>query len=138
VGDTVLWSTTDPSASAFAVRVSGERFSFNSQALRAEAIFTHAFGLLGTHEWADPTNPGISGTVEVKSVAPKTDAEKQAWLDSLSKGAAFEIKGGKVSPHKLEIVVGQTVFWKVSDGEGISVVDKRLLGASPKQTNDRY
>jgi hypothetical protein len=67
--------------------------------------------------------------VVVTPVTPKNDSERQAWLDSLSKGAAFEIRGGKVTPAKVEIVVGQTVFWKVWDGEGIAIVDKRLMVA---------
>jgi hypothetical protein len=65
--------------------------------------------------------------VVVKPVTPKDDKERQAWLESLGKGAAFEIRGGKVTPEKLEIVVGQTVFWKVWDGDGIAIVDKRLV-----------
>jgi plastocyanin len=128
-GDTVLWYTTDPTVAGFAVGVSGKDFAFSSHGLRAEAIYTHAFGTPGTYEWADPLARNVSGVVVVTPVTPKNDSERQAWLDSLSKGAAFEIRGGKVTPAKVEIVVGQTVFWKVWDGEGIAIVDKRLMVA---------
>jgi plastocyanin len=130
-GDTVLWHTTDPTITGFAVGGSGKAFAFSSHGLQAEAIYTHAFGLPGTYEWADPLAGKISGVVVVKPVTPKNEAERQAWLDSLSQGAAFEIRGGKVTPQKVEIVVGQTVFWKVWDGAGIAIVDKRLI--APKQ-----
>jgi hypothetical protein len=74
----------------------------------------------------------------IKNVIETTDfLTKAMGTPNRFAQAAFEIKGGKVSPHKLEIVVGQTVFWKVSDGEGISVVDKRLLGASPKAQKNK-
>jgi plastocyanin len=129
VGDTVLWHTTDPAVHGFAVGGSGEKHEFSSHLLKDEAIYTHAFGLAGTYEWVDPVGGKISGVVVVKPVTPKNDKERQVWLDSLSKGAAFEIKGGKVTPEKLEVVVGQTVFWKVWDGDGIAIVDKRLLAS---------
>ena len=129
VGDMVLWHTTDPAILGFAVGGSGERHEFSSHLLKDEAIYTHAFGSPGTYEWVDPVGGKISGVVVVKSVTPKNDKERQTWLDSLSKGAAFEIKSGKVTPEKLEVVVGQTVFWKVWDGDGIAIVDKRLLAS---------
>jgi plastocyanin len=128
VGDTVLWHTTDPAAAGFAVSGSGENFAFGSQRLRGEAIYTHAFGSPGTFEWTDPLARNVSGVVVVKPVTPKTDREKQDWLNLLSQGAAFEIRGGRVTPAKVEIVVGQTVYWKVWDGDGLAIVDRRLLG----------
>jgi plastocyanin len=127
VGDVVLWHTTDPAIHGFAVGGSGEKHEFSSHLLKDEAIYTHAFGSPGTYEWVDPVGGKISGVVVVKAVTPNNDKERQAWLDSLGKGAAFEIKGGKVTPERVEIVVGQTVFWKVWDGDGIAIVDKRLL-----------
>lgn len=127
-GDTVLWYTTDAAAAGFSVAGAGEKLVFGSHKLTAEAIYTHAFGLPGTYEWTDPLARHVSGTVVVKAVTPRNDKEMQAWLDSLSKGASFEIRGGKVTPEKVEIVVGQTVFWKAWDGDGLAVVDKRLLG----------
>lgn len=126
-GDTVLWHTTDPTIHGFAVGGSGEKHQFNSHLLANEAIYTHAFGTPGTYVWVDAVGKTLSGTVVVKPVNPKDQKELQAWLDSLSKGAAFEIKGGKVTPEKIEIVVGQTVFWKVWDSTGAAIVDKRLL-----------
>jgi plastocyanin len=128
IGDTVLWHTTDPAAAGFAVAGSGENFAFGNQRLGAEAIYTHAFGSPGTFEWTDPAARSISGAVVVNPVTPQSDKERQAWLDSLSQGKAFEIRGGRVTPEKVEIVVGQTVYWKVWDGDGVAIVDKRLLG----------
>jgi plastocyanin len=128
VGDTVLWHTTDPAAAGFAVAGSGENFAFGSHLLRAEAIYTHAFGSPGTFEWTDPLARRVSGAVVVKPVTAKTDKERRDWFNLLSQGAAFEIRGGQVTPAKVEIVVGQTVYWKVWDGDGLAIVDRRLLG----------
>jgi plastocyanin len=128
-GDTVLWYTADPKVAGFAVGGSGKDFAFSSHTLQAEAIYTHAFGTPGIYEWVDPLAGNVSGVVVVKPVTPKNDKERQAWLDSLSQGAAFEIRGGKVTPQKVEIVVGQRVFWKVWDGAGIAIIDKRLVVA---------
>jgi len=128
VADTVLWHTTDPAAAGFSVAGSGENFAFSSQRLRSEAIYTHAFGLPGTFEWIDPLARSVSGAVVVNPIAPKTDKDRQAWLNLLSQGAAFVIRGGKATPAKVEIVVGQTVYWKVWDGDGLAIVDRRLLG----------
>lgn len=127
VGDTVLWYTIDPAAAGFTVAGSGEHFTFGSHNLRAEAIYTHAFGVPGTYEWTDPLSRKVSGVVVVSPVTPKNDKEKQEWLDSLKQGTAIEIRGGRVTPAKVDVVVGQTVFWKVWDGEGLAIVDNRLL-----------
>ena len=68
----------------------GEKHEFSSHLLKDEAVYTHAFGSPGTYEWVDPVG-GDFRVVVVKPVTPKNDKERQAWLDSLSKGAAFEI-----------------------------------------------
>ncbi len=127
-GDHVLWHTTDPAAAGFAVAGTGQNFSFDSHRLRAEAIYTHAFGSAGTFEWTDPAASHIAGVVVVKPVTPRTDKERQDWFNSLSQGKMFEIRAGRVTPAQVEIVVGQTVFWIAHDGDGVAIVDKRLLG----------
>jgi plastocyanin len=133
VGDTVLWYTSDPKAGGFAVGGAISAAAFSSHALKAEAAYTHAFGSPGTYEWGDPNGGAACGTVVVEAVTPRTDAERQAWLDSLSRPTTFEIRGGKATPDKVKIVVGQTVVWKVWDGDGLAIVDKRLIPPKPHQ-----
>lgn len=125
-GDTVLWYTTDPDVGGFSVEGSSKEFSFGNNALRSEAIYTHAFGTAGPVEWVDARNGKVAGRVDVRPVEIRSERERQRWYEALAKGAAFEIRDGKATPERVEVTVGQTVFWKVWDGEGISIVDKRL------------
>jgi plastocyanin len=130
VGDNVLWHTGDATVTGFAVDGTGPGFTFSSGALRNEAVFTHAFGIAGNYEWIDPLHGQLSGVVEVQAVVARTEAERKRWYETLKKdpkpSEAFQIKNGKVSPAKLQVMVGQTVFWKVWDGNGMAIVDKRL------------
>jgi len=125
-GDTVLWYTTDGTL-GFSVSGSGPELQFGNGALKAEAIYTHAFGVDGDVQWADPAHGDIGGSVHVGSAVCKSDAERDQWLERLAQPAAFEIRDGRVLTESADIVVGQTVFWKVWDGDGMAVVDKRLI-----------
>jgi plastocyanin len=130
VGDNVLWYTGDGSVAGFAVDGTGTSFAFSSGALRNEAVYTHAFGVEGDYDWVDPLHGKVSGVVEVQAVVTRNEDERKRWYDRLKKDPkpteAFQIKSGKVTPAKLQVVVGQTVFWKVWDGNGVAIVDKRL------------
>jgi plastocyanin len=128
-GDIVLWYTTHPSVLGFAVTGVGPKFAFGSGALRAEGVYTHAFGVPGTFDWVNPLDPKIYGSVDVKAVDARDAKQLKAWYALLEKPAAFEIKDGKVSPKRVDIVVGQTVFWKVWNGDGVAITDKRLAEA---------
>lgn len=126
-GDGVMFYTADPHVTGFAVAGVGPNFRFDSARMQNGAVFTHAFGTPGTHAWVDPVNGKVAGVVEVKDVAVKTPEHRDAWLELLKKPAAFEISGASCKPASVEIVVGQTVFWSVTDSPGVGITDKRLL-----------
>ncbi len=44
------------------------------------------------------------------------------------KGTVITIADGKVEPGEADVFVGQTVFFAVVTGPGVSVTDERLLG----------
>jgi len=125
-GDIVLWYTTDPKVLSFAIAGTGGGGEFGCHALKAGAVYTHAFGAPGTYEWHDPDEKGVEGRIEVSAPDVTTPEKLKAWYSSLEKPATIEIRRGKVSAERLQITVGQTVFWKVWDGSGITIRDKRL------------
>jgi hypothetical protein len=104
-----------------------------------EAIYAHAFGNPGTFEWIDAIGgvrpdprpggspPTVQGTVIVTPVQVQTEADHQKYATAVATPATFEIQGNMVKPASVTIVVNQRVFWKVWDGTGVTVTDKRLI-----------
>jgi len=131
-GEGVLWYTTDPAVAGFHVAGASKDFHFSSACIEKDAMFTHAFGVPGKYEWRDPHGSGIHGCVEVENAVPSCSEERNAWYESLKKPAAFEVKGGKSSPEKVKIVVGQTVFWSINESKGVAITDSRLLRPQSK------
>jgi len=129
VGDIVLWHHDDSSTPRrFGVIGAGNNFAFSSGSLTNEAVFTHAFGLPGTYDWIDATGKQLGGKIVVSATQLNKDAERANYLKTLATPAACEIKDNKVtSGGSLNIVVGQTVFWKVWNGNGVTITDKRLV-----------
>jgi plastocyanin len=126
-GDGVLWYTTDPSVTGFHVAGAGKDFHFSSACMESNAIYTHVFGVPGIYEWRDPHNTGVHGSVEVVNVIHRSTDDRKQWYESLKKPATFEINGGKSSPASVKIVVGQTVFWSISESKGLAITDSRLF-----------
>ena len=131
-GDGILWYTTDSTIAGFHVAGAGMEFRFSSARIEKDAMYTHAFGVPGKYEWCDPNGSGIHGTVEVDNAIHRNADERSQWYESLKKPATFEIKNHKSSPESVKIVVGQTVFWSISDSPGIAITDDRLLPSRPK------
>ena len=127
-GDMVLWNTPDPGITGYVVVGEGAGGKFDSSALRSEAVFTHAFGTPGEYKWVDANKGKISGLIHVGSLDPKDKEQCQKWLATLEQGSLISIEGNSVSPEKVEILTGQTVFWAVQKAPGISITDSRLVG----------
>ncbi|HEY0181092.1 MAG TPA: hypothetical protein VGC30_15860 [Dokdonella sp.] len=125
VGDLVLWNCPDPAAPAY--EIVGDPAFFASTRLVNECGFTHAFGTPGSYAWADAHGSGLEGTVHVKEVACKTRGDLERWQQQLAQAALVMIADGKVRPHEVEIVTGQTVYFAIVTCGGISITDKRLL-----------
>jgi plastocyanin len=126
-GDMVLWNTADPGITGYVVVGKGSGGKFDSSALNSEAVFTHAFGTPGEYKWVDANKGKISGVIHVRSLDPKDKDQCQKWLSTLERGALITIAGDSVSPEKMEILTGQTVFWAVQKASGISITDSRLV-----------
>jgi plastocyanin len=131
-GEGVLWYTTDATVSGFHVAGAGKKFQFSSACIENDAVFTHVFAVPGKYEWRDPLGSGVHGGVEVENAAPASREERSKWYESLAKPASFEVKGRKSSPASVKIVVGQTVFWSISESKGMAITDSRLLRPQPK------
>jgi plastocyanin len=127
VGDIVLWHTSDPAIKGFAVAGRSPDGDFSNALLKSEAIYSHAFGTAGTFEWVDAVGSAVSGVIVVNPLSPTDDADTWLSSSSLTNGVGVEIRAAMATPAKIEIILGQTVLWKVWDGTGIAIVDKRLL-----------
>jgi plastocyanin len=125
-GDVVMWSADGSTVPGFAVSGRSAQAEFDSAALMNESLYTHAFGVPGDYHWEDANGGGLSGTVRVVMPTLKTQHEADAYRRRLATGAVVQIKGAKVEPEEVEIVVGQTVFWVVEQSDGITITDCRL------------
>lgn len=126
-GDMVLWHAPEASTPGFAVRGEGQNFGFDSSALTSEAVYTHAFGTPGEYVWIDANGGPVTGLVEVQTLDPADQESRQKWLNSLKEGSVITIRGTEVSPTRIQILTGQTVFWAVEKAEGLSITDARLV-----------
>ena len=124
-GDMVLWNCNQPGAMPFAVV--GDHEFFASHRLKNESGYSHAFGLPGSYDWVDAHGSKTAGRIHVRDPGCKTDADLSKWRKTLALGIVVMIHDGKVDPAEVEIVTGQTVFFMVVNGPGISVTDRRLL-----------
>lgn len=124
VGDLVLWNCTSTSAPPY--EVASDKDFFGSYNLVNECGFSHAFGFPGIYEWADINGSGVCGVVRVKNPACKTQAEIARWQTNLSTGTIVMVANDKANPAEVEIEVGQTVFFAIVAGRGITITDRRL------------
>jgi plastocyanin len=131
-GDLVLWN----SLGSTPIAIAGDQAFFNSDRLFNEAGFSHAFGLPGEFRWADAFGSGLSGVVRVRDPGRCQDEESlRRWRKSLSKGTLVMIVDGKAEPAEVDIHTGQTVFFAIVKGPGVSITDERLLGIEKDSRN---
>jgi plastocyanin len=126
-GEGVLWHTVDPAVAGFQVSGAGKGFRFDSASIEDDAVFTHAFGVPGKYEWTDPNGSGVGGTIEVEPVNLKRAEDRDRWFETVQKAGAVKIKGKSSSPASVKIVVGQTVFWSITESPGVAITDGRLV-----------
>jgi plastocyanin len=137
VGDLVLWNCPD---GQFPYAVIGDHDFFASHKLVNECGYTHAFGTEGEFHWSDAYGSGACGTVRVRQPDCSTEKGLNSWREALGKGSLVMITGKEAKPREVDIVVGQTIYFAVVKGGGISVTDDRLLGgdeASARQHDTR-
>ncbi len=128
-GDLVVWSADRSVTFGFRVRGRIEDELVDSASLRTESIFTHAFGLPGSYEWADANGSSLRGQVRVATA--DTAAGHEEWLGRLEQGTLIHVRGDRAEPETVDIVAGQTVVWAVQDAPGVSITDTSLIAPPP-------
>lgn len=132
-GDVLVFHPADRGQRHFAVsgRV-GER-SFSSTELVDQAVYTHAFGRAGTYRWADANGSKVGGEIVVRDDPATGKQGAERAIERMAEGAVVHIVGDDVTPRKLEITTGQTVFFAVEKTKGITITDVRLLEKGGKR-----
>lgn len=125
-GDLVMWHCPDRKAIPYLI--AGDKEFFASNRLRNESGYSHAFGSAGEYHWLDAYGSGLAGIVRVKNPGCKNQADFQRWHKMLTKGTLVTVGESNAEPREVEIVTGQTVFFAITKGPGISITDARLLG----------
>lgn len=124
-GDLVMWNCRTSGAAPYSVI--GDQDFFSSARLVNESGFSHAFGTPGEFRWKDACSGEAGGVIRVKNPECKDQRDFQRWREQLAKGKLVMIVDGKAQPSEVDIVVGQTVFFSVVKGPGISVTGERVI-----------
>jgi plastocyanin len=104
----------------FSVRGKGKKSSFSSSALGPNAAFTHFFLTAGDVIYQ------VNGKGSyIISVADHRKVEKAEYDRRAADAPVVQIRNGKPTPTKLDIVAGQTVIWTVEDEEGVTIASVR-------------
>ncbi|WP_433200041.1 hypothetical protein ACQP00_28070 [Dactylosporangium sp. CS-047395] len=130
LGDLVTWSADSSVGTGYAIRGTLGKAAVDSAALHDDSVFTHAFGLPGTYEWADANGSGLRGVVhvaEAKALGKAGNGHRSEWQRALARGTLIHVRGASAEPAEVSIQVGQTVFWAVQDAPGITITDVSLL-----------
>lgn len=128
--DVVVWNTPDSLVPGYIVRGKGQSGKFDSGAMEGEAAYSHSFGAAGEYIWLDPHGGPATGTIEVQPVDASDEAAAAKWREKLGEGTVIVVSGKKVSPGRIKILVGQTVFWAVEKSSGMAITDARLVSKS--------
>jgi len=129
-GDLISWNCPDQQAPAF--EVAGDKGFFGSASLVNECGYSHAFGLPGAYRWIDMNGSGLSGVVRVTAAQCAKREDLAHWRAQLGKAALVMIQQGKAEPAEVDVVVGQTVYFAVVAGPGITITDARLVHDRPE------
>ncbi len=127
-GDLVLWHC--PEAGVVPYCVAGEKEFFASNRMVNECGYTHAFGVAGEYRWRDANGSNTHGVIRVRDPQCRDASQFGHWHEkTLKKGTLVMIQSGKATPASVAITTGQTVFFAIVKGPGISITDERLLPA---------
>lgn len=130
-GDMVVWNSPDAATRPFAV--DGQKEFFGSSALTNECGYTHVFMTPGEHEYVDANGSGLQGVVRVADPKPRDLEELRAWQSRLGEGTLVMISDGTPEPAEVEIMLGQTVFFAVVKGPGVTITDAALVSTSSQE-----
>lgn len=124
-GDMVVWNSPDAATRPFAV--AGQKEFFGNTALTNECGYTHVFMAPGEHEYVDANGSGLQGVVRVVDPEPRNAEELRAWQSRLGEGTLVMINDARPEPAEVEILLGQTVFFAVVKGPGVTITDASLV-----------
>lgn len=124
-GDMVMWHSPGATGRPFAVV--GEKEFFSSERLVNESGYAHAFTSEGVYEWEDAHGSGTRGVVRVTNPDISSAKGQRAWLRNQRQGTVVMVNDGQAEPAEVDVVVGQTVFFAVVAGPGITITDRSLL-----------
>jgi len=128
-GDLVLWNSQG-TASPYVVV--GDKEFFTSDRLYNESGYSHAFGSAGDYHWIDSYGSGASGVVRVQDPDGKQPLDLKRWRELLARGTLVTVTEARAEPAEVQILTGQTVFFAITKGPGVSITDRRLL---PKESS---
>ena len=126
----VVWNSPDAATRPFAVV--GEKEFFGSSALTNECGYTHVFMTAGEHEYVDANGSGLRGVVRVADPQLGGPEDLRAWQSRLGEGTLVMISDGRPEPAEVDIVLGQTVFFAVVKGTGVTITDASLVAKRPQ------
>jgi plastocyanin len=129
-GDMVVWNSPDAATRPFAV--DGQKEFFNSSALTTECGYTHVFMTPGDHEYVDANGSELRGVVRVADPKPRNQVELRAWQSRLGEGTLVMISNSEPEPAEVEIMLGQTVFFAIVKGPGVTITDASLVADQPE------
>ena len=132
-GDMVVWNSPDAATRPFAV--DGQQEFFGSAALTNECGYTHVFTTPGEHEYADANGSGLRGVVRVADPQPRTPEDLRAWQARLGEGTLVMINDARPEPAEVDVVLGQTVFFAVVTGPGVTITDAALVERRSKESD---
>jgi hypothetical protein len=127
-GDLVLWNCTQAPVGC---EIVGDKGFFRSSALTNECGYSHAFGMPGDYEWGDAHGHAhgheIHGVVHVLTPDRRNDEDLRSWRERLATPTLVTIIDAEVDTPEVTVEVGQTVFFAVVRGPGLSITDQRIL-----------
>lgn len=125
VGDLVLWNCVDANTPPYAIV--GDQGFFSSHRMANKCCYSHAFGAAGDYHWKDAFGSAVGGVIKVRDPGCNDEPSFKRWKASLTKGMLIMIADGKPQPTEVEIHTGQTVYFAIEKGAGISITDERIL-----------
>ena len=121
----IVWNSPDAATRPFAV--AGQNNFFGSVALTNDCGYTHVFMTPGEHEYVDANGSGLRGVVRVVDPKPRDHDQIRAWQARLGEGTLIMVNDVRPAPAEVEIMLGQTVFFAVVNGPGVTITDASLV-----------
>jgi plastocyanin len=130
VGTTVTWQLAD--AGKHRLRSLSGPVAFDSGGLAVGGTYSFTFSALGTVNYGDDENKGVSsyqGSVDVVANLPSTTTPPPSGTPGQPPGPStvnVRLANRAYSPSSISVAVGDTVVWTNADQEAHTVTDRGL------------